>query len=140
MRVCYIQMLLRKSTPHMSFFRRVSVKSCLLRLITRMGNGALRNVMLSPEVFSSERPSRLTRKCLFLPSATSLISASSPITSGRTLRLCGATGVIMKLDALGATMGPPTLRNILSIRWEWLPVIHRLGMCSGMYCRDKRVW
>ena len=95
----------------MSFFRRVSVKSCLLRLITRMGNGALRNVMLSPEVFSSERPSRLTRKCLFLPSATSLISASSPITSGRTLRLCGATGVIMKLDALGATMGPPTLRE-----------------------------
>ena len=55
--------------------------------------------------------SREAKKLSLLPSTLSLMVTSSGTTTGRTFRLWGAMGVIMKLLALGTMIGPPQLRE-----------------------------
>lgn len=53
------------------------------------------------------RESIVHKKLSSLPSTSKLRMESSGMTTGRTFRLCGATGVITKLALFGNKIGPP---------------------------------
>ena len=64
-------------------------------------------VISCSEVMVSNLESNVQRKLLARPSILNRITESSGRTNGRTFKLCGATGVKMKLPEFGNTIGPP---------------------------------
>lgn len=69
--------------------------------------GAFSIVMDVPSVRVSLRPSTASRKLCERDSTLSVTVLSPLITMGRTLRLCGATGVRHTVLVRGTMMGPP---------------------------------
>jgi len=70
---------------------------------------ALRMTNLVEEVTASDLESRVHRKLSARPSTSKEITLVSGMTIGRALRLCGATGVIIRLPELGKII--TTLQN-----------------------------
>jgi hypothetical protein len=63
------------------------------------------------EVTVSNLESRVQRKLSALPSTSNESTLVSGITIGLALRLCGATGVMIRLPEFGKIIGPPQLKE-----------------------------
>jgi len=69
-------------------------------------------MMISSSIFMvSNLLSSVDKKFLDLPSTLNLMVTLSGKTIGRTLRLCGAIGVMTKFPELGKIIGPPQLKE-----------------------------
>src|SRR6187397_1193695 len=100
---------LRESLPHVSFSWSVLRNEYRLSWIKRAFTSAFRTDNVCSDVTASNLESRVHKKLSARPSISNEITLVSEMTIGLTVRLCGATGVIIRLPEFGKTMGPPQL-------------------------------
>src|SRR5690606_32410743 len=99
------------SSPHSSLWRSVEKKLSSLSRTKLMECAALVILMRADVGIVSVFESQDSKKCSLRLSTSRSSSKSLEITTGRTLRLCGDTGVITKLPLPGIMMGPPQLNE-----------------------------
>src|SRR5436189_3482083 len=97
--------------PHIILFLSVVKKFCPSRLMRLMRKLALRTLISVPDRTLALRESREILKSSLRPVTLKWISLLLEITIGRTVRLCGAMGVIIKLSESGMMIGPPQLNE-----------------------------